>query len=401
MIHRLHIDAFAATPETRAALEQVKADREFAKSRFNIHDGGLDSAARHYSENPTPPMVIVEETGSDQEMMDHLASLAEVCEPGTKVVVIGDLNDIRVYRTLISQGVSEYLYAPVAARDIAEAILGIFADPTAAPKGRMIAFYGAHGGVGSSTLAHNVAWNLTRIFEDEVILIDLDLAYGTAALAFNAESRQTVNDALAQPERIDAVLLERSLAKHDDQLQILPSAADIRLVPEVDVEALDRMLDLTRQMASFVVLDLPHLWTPWVEHALRYADEMVIVALPDLANLRDCKMLLEGVAAKRGDAPTRLVLNRVDAYKKTQLSAKDFEENLNIAPTLSVSFEPNLFGGAANNGQMIGEMAKTHKIAEGLKQLAVQLAGRQAAGKKKQSNLLTWLRSGGKGKKSA
>ncbi len=396
MIYRVHIEAFVIKPEVRQALEQAKEYPELAKSRFAVFDGGLAYAVEHYASNPTPQLIMVEEDADDATMLAHLEQLAEVCDPDTKVVVIGAVNDVKVYRHLIAQGVSEYLVSPVSARDVIECVGGIFADPAAAPRGKLIAFFGARGGVGSSVLAQNVAWSLAQALEDDVVLLDLDLPFGTAGLALNVEAKQTLADVLAQPERIDHVLLERFLVKADERLSVLPGAGDLRPMPDVDFEQLDAVFEIARQMASFVVVDLPHLWAPWVEQTLKLADEVVLVALPDLANLRDCKNFMDGVGGKRMDtAPVRLVLNRVDAYKKTQLTPKDFEETVGIAPVLQVPFDPNLFGGALNNGQTLGQAAKGNKIAESLKDLALKMSGKQAPARRS-GGLLAWLKGNGK-----
>lgn len=382
MIYKLHIDAFAATPETARVFGQLREDRDLAKSRIAVHDGGLAAAARFYAENPTPQVILVEEVGDDREMMEHLGMLAEVCEPGTKVIVVGQLNDIGVYRTLMAQGVSEYLYAPVTVRQITDTLGAIFADPSAAPRGRLLAVFGARGGVGASTLAQNVAWETAQALGEDIIYIDFDVSFGTSPLAFNAEAKNDLGDALAQPERIDAVLLERFLVRYGDHLQILMGAGDLRAQPSYDPEAVDKVMEVARQMAPVVVADVPHIWAPWTEQLLRTADDLVVVAQPDLANLRDCKNLVEQVIGRRGDLPTRLVLNRVDAYKKTQLSAKDFQETLGFAPALSIPFDPNLFGTASNHGQMLGETARTHKTVEALRHLAGQMTGRGGGDRK-------------------
>lgn len=400
MIYKIHIDIFATTDGVRQALAQAKEHRDLAKSRVNLFDGGIAKAVPYYAENPTPPVVIVEETGSDAELMAHLAGLAEVCEPGTKVIVVGQLNDIALYRTLMSQGVSEYLVTPITAQQVLDTIRVLFEDPAAAPRGKLFAFFGARGGVGSSTLAQNVAWLLSEQLADDVIYIDLDLPFGTSGLGFNIDSKQNLGEALAQPDRVDVMLLERFLTKYGDHLQVLMAAGDLRAASAIDVDALEKVLEVTRQMASHVVVDVPHVWEPWTEAVLRSADDLVIVAQPDLANLRDTKNIVDTVVAKRGDSlPSRIVLNRVDAYKKTQLSPKDFQENLGKAPALSIPFDPNLFGTASNNGQMLAEAAKTHKVVDSLRQLSAQMVGRAPATAKR-PNVVDWFKGElGKSKK--
>lgn len=399
MIYKLHIDAFAATPAISRVMEQLREDRLLSKSRITLHDGGLAGAVTYFSENPTPQVILVEETGDDRELMEHLAQLAEVCDPGTKVIVVGQLNDISLYRTLISQGVSEYLPIPVTVHQIADTIRDIFADPSAPPRGKLFTVFGARGGVGSSTLAQNLAWHIGEFIGDDIIYIDFDVSFGTSTLAFNAETKQHLGEALTQPDRIDPVLMERFLVKYGDHVQALMAAGDLRSHPAYDVDAVEKVVEVARQMAPIVVADVPHLWDGWTEQLLRMSDDLIIVALPDLPNLRDCKNLVDQVVSRRTDLPTRLVLNRVDAYKKTQLTAKDFQETLGFAPALSVPFEPNLFGAASNNGQMLGEAAKTHKIVESLRTLAGQMTGRSGvAAKKKGAGLSGWL-SGLKPKK--
>lgn len=378
MIYRLTIDCFHATPEVEQALDLFRQDRMFTKSRITLRPGGLAGAAGHYHDNVSPSLIIVEETGDQDQLTQQLERLAEVCVSGTRVMVIGRINDIGVYRTLLSRGVSEYLAAPVTTAHIVEAVQAMFADPAASPRGRLIAFVGARGGVGSSTLAHNAAWALAEVTGEEVIVTDLDLAFGTLGLAFNVEARQTVGELLGEPERIDAQLLERILVKYDDRLHLLPSSGERRTSPPIEVEAVDKLFDGLRQMAPFAVVDLPHLWAPWMEYALEQADELVIVAQPDLANLRDAKALLDGVGRRRGGrAPTHLVINKQDAYKKSQLTLKDFEETLKVKPALCLPFDP-IFGEASNNGQMLGEAAKTHKSVEAIKQFALLVSGRHA-----------------------
>jgi pilus assembly protein CpaE len=106
---------------------------------------------------------------------------------------------------------------------------------------------------------------------------------------------------------------------------------------------------------------------------------VVITASPDLSNLRDAKMLVDWMRSRRGEqANVRLVLNKLDASKKTQLSVKDFQESLRLAPVGVLPFEPQIFGQLSNNGQVFGEGARSHKAAAVFRQLATALGGRQS-----------------------
>ncbi|MBC7908510.1 MAG: pilus assembly protein CpaF [Rhodospirillaceae bacterium] len=395
MLMRVTIDAFALTPDVAEVMKAVRDDRSFAKARMEVYPGGLAAAIAQYHNKPSPQVIVVEEDEDDATLLTGLEDLAEVCEPGTRVIVIGALNDIKLYRTLMGNGVSEYLLRPLQPRQLMDAVATLFADPAAAPKGRLVVFWGARGGAGSSTLAQNLAWAMGRGQPEAVVYVDLDLAFGTSQLAFNLDAKQHVAEALANPERLDAVLLERFLAAYDDGLKVLASAGEVRQSPPVTFEAVDKLLDLACRMAPVVVVDLPHLWADWIEHLLTVADEVVVVTAPNLASLRDTKSLLEALVTRRGEgAPPRLVINKIDAFKKTQLSPKDFEETLGVTPSLLLPFEPQLFGQAANNGQMLAEANRGAKINEQLSAFAVQLSGRSPArkGGAKSKSLLDWLR---------
>ena len=394
MIQRLTINAFAATPETASVLRQLQIDRALGKSEITVEAGGLSAAVAHYAHAGTPKVVIVEEN-DPATLTDQLDQLADVCEQGTKVVVIGSVNDISLYRSLTGRGISEYLLRPVTPRQIVETLSGLFADPASAPKGRVIACWGARGGVGSSTLAQNLAWSLGRHLQEPVVYVDMDLAFGTSILAFNIDAKQTVADALANPERLDEVLMERCMIDYDDHLQILAAPGDCRIHTAIALDGLDHMIDLAARMASVVVLDLPHVWADWTEHLLSIADEVILTATPDFASLRDSKSLVDVLGPRRAGAlPPRLVLNRVDPSRKTQLTPKDFEETIKLAPSLLIPWEPQLFGDAANNGQMLGEAVKSHKVTLLLVQLAEMVVGRTASSRKaaaKGAGLLSWL----------
>lgn len=320
--------------------------------------------------------------------MQQLESLAEVCDAGTNVIVLGTANDILLYRELIRRGVSDYLVHPIAPRDLYESVAAIFIDPEAPPAGRSIAFMGARGGAGSSTIAHNVGWLLSNEFQEEVSIIDLDITFGTVALAFNIETQQHIDQALADPARLDDVLLDRFLVEYDENLRLLVAPATLNAEEKIVTDSLDRLLDLVRRRSSFVILDVPHRWAPWVQQVLLDADDTVITGTMDLSGLRDTRNLVERLRQQRGESgPVQMVLNHAGAYKKTELSPKDFENALEKEPDLVVPHDPALFGAAGNNGQMIGELNPRHKAVEALRAFALSLSGRQPTQKKKKSML--------------
>lgn len=390
---RISIHAFVERPRTGDLVEHAARDRRMERASVTVRDGGLTAALLAYQNQATPPLLIVECCAAGPELLAQLDQLAEVCDPGSKVVVIGAANDITLYRELMRRGVSEYLVPPLKPLQFVRAISNLYADPSAPFLGRQIAFCGAKGGVGVSTLAHNIAHAITEGLGANAVLVDLDLPFGTAGLDFNQDPLQGIADALGEPDRLDPVLMDRMMARCSDRLSLFAAPASLDQDYEIPADAFEEVTQKVRGAAPFVVLDLPHVWTAWKRRILLSSDDLVIVATPDLASLRNAKNLVDLVRrARPNDAPPRLILNQVGVPGRPEISVKDFGEALDLTPALVVPFEPKLFGQAANNGQMLAELAPRAKTTEALAGLAQQISRRDAPAPKKSSLLASLLR---------
>ena len=326
-------------------------------------------------------------------MFGELDQLAENCDAGTQVLLIGSNNDIVQYRSLISGGVSDYLLRPLSTGAIIDAIERIFVDPNAPILGRTIAVFGAEGGVGSSTVSQNLAWAIGKQLDEDVILVDLDLCFGTDAFAYNLEVNQGIEDMLAAPERVDEQLYERFILQHNDRIGILGSRASLGNACDVDANALEQVLTFVRQQAAFVVLDLPHMWSSWVQQSLVDSDEAIVVGTLDLAALRDTKSIVDVIDGRRGDdSKSRVVLNHAGASKKTEVPVKEFEEAVGSKPIAVLPHDSQVFGEALNNGQMIGDLSAKHKAVEAFTDLAQHVTGRSTLAPKKRKKAMSGLK---------
>ncbi|WP_454714349.1 AAA family ATPase [Caulobacter segnis] len=378
VIPRITLHAFCARPETMALIEHAAADRRMARASTVVRDGGLEAAVEYYQNQPTPSLVMVETNDTAQRLLHLLDSLAQVCDPGTKVVVVGQTNDIALYRELIRRGVSEYLTQPLSPLQVIRAVGGLYADPSAPFIGRQIAFVGAKGGVGASTLSHNFAWAMAEKMQTATVLVDLDLAFGTAGLDFNQDPLQGVLDALNQPDRLDPVLMDRMMVRCGDRLSLFAAPASLDDDYEFGADAYEEVTQKIRGAAPFVVLDIPHVWNAASRRVLVGSDELVVVATPDLASLRNAKNIIDLVKGSRpNDVPPRLVLNQVGVPGRPEIPVKDFGEALGVQPSLVLPFDPKPYGQAANNGQMLAEVAPKSKAAEGLEHLARLISRRE------------------------
>lgn len=378
-VPRITIHAFCEQPAAGSAIQRAGEDRRLAKAHLTVHMGGIPAAIDQYRQAATPNLIMVETGIGGPELFAQLGSLAEVCDAGTKVVVIGHMNDVSLYRDMIRQGVNEYLVTPLHPLSVIEAISRLYVDPDAPPIGRTIAFIGAKGGTGSSTIAHNIGWCISTGMNEDVIITDFDLPFGTAGLDFNQDPAQGIADALTAPERLDDVLLDRLLVKCTDRLSLFAAPAVLDRDFEMDGDSCESVLDIVRDGVPCVVVDLPHVWAPWTKKVLLAADEIVITATPDLASLRNAKNILDLTRQSRpNDNAAHIVLNQVGMPKRPEIPVKDFAEAVGTEATLVLPFNPGLFGTAANNGQMIEELEPKGKTTEGLRFLSGQLCGREA-----------------------
>jgi pilus assembly protein CpaE len=391
-IPRISIQAFCEDPKTAEALQAATGDRRLAKSHVSVHMGGAPAAVAHYLESPTPNLVIIETTLPRAQMLGELDRLAESCDAGTKVVIISHMNDVSLYRELIKRGVSEYLIAPVTPMQLIESLSNLYNNPDTDPVGNVMAFIGAKGGVGSSTVCHNAAWAMSEVLKSNVVVADLDLAFGTTGLDFNQDPVQGIAEALQSPERLDEVLLDRLLTKCSERLSIFAAPVVLDRDYDISADACDIVLDIVRQNVPFVAVDLPHTWTPWVKRVLLQADEIVITAVPDLANLRNAKNLIDLLKQNRNnDGPPRLVINMAKMPKRPEISVKEFAAALDLNPSLVIEFDCESFGLASNNGQMIEEFSGKAKSAPQFRELALALAHRKEHKEEKKKSALTPL----------
>src|SRR5256885_3547905 len=387
---RVSVQAFCETVETAAAVQSAGEDRRLGKAHLKIQMGGMAAAIEAYRSAPTPNVIILETEGRN-DILTGLDQLATVCDAGTRVIVIGRINDVTLYRELVRRGVSDYVLAPVGAIDVVRSICNLFSAPEAKAVGRIIAVVGAKGGVGASTISHNVAWAIARDLAMDAVVADLDLAFGTAGLDYNQDPPPGIADAVFSPDRVDTAFIDRLLSKCTDHLSLLAAPATLDRVYDFGTDAFDAVFDTLRPTMPPNWLDVPHQWAGWTKRALISADDILIVAAPDLANLRNTKNIFDLLKASRpNDRIPLYCLNQVGVPKRPEINFNEFAKAIESDPIAAIPFDPQMFGSAANNGQMIAEINANHRTTEMFLQIAQRLTGR-AETKKPRGSFLSPL----------
>lgn len=377
-IPRISVHAFCTRTASLGLMRTIMKDRRMKNVSMEVFEGGVAHAITYYVNETTPNLLIIESSGDPRQLLNELDSLAQHCDENIRVVVLGQTNDIRLYRELMRRGVSEYLVAPIDPVHMIRSVAALFTDPDAPFTGKTIAVTGVKGGVGASSIAHNLAWALSERCKVNSTLIDLDLNFGTTGLDFNQDAAATIADALMSPDRFDDAVMGRLITKATDRLSLFTAPATLDRTYNLDPETYGRVLEQVRGSVPFVVLDLPHIWSDWFKTTVISADELIVVAGPDLASLRNGKNLIDFLkAARPNDNPPKLILNMVGLPKRPEIPPKDFGQAIGVDPTLVLPFDAQLFGTAANNGQMVFDVGPESKVAQGIDQLAAELTGKE------------------------
>ena len=349
-----------------------------AKAHLRIQMGGLTAAVEAYQSSPTPNVIILESDKRSEDILDGLDQLANYCDAGTRVVIIGRMNDVTLYRELVRRGVSDYLIAPVGtlagrARGV-RTVLGARCQ-AGRPHHRRGRRQGRRRRLDRRPQYRLLASRATSTLDS--VVTDLDLAFGTAGLDFNQDPPQGIAEAVFSPDRIDTAFVDRLLGQVHRSFEPAGGAGDAgpglrfrrrRVRVDLQFAARHRALRRARRAASMDRLE---------QADLIGADEILIVAAPDLANLRNTKNLYDLLkAARPNDHRPLYCLNQVGVPKRPEIKAADFAKALEDEPVAIIPFEPQVFGAAANNGQMIAEISADHRTAEMFRQLAQQLTGR-------------------------
>ncbi|MCS6758420.1 MAG: AAA family ATPase [Candidatus Devosia euplotis] len=380
LIPRITIQAFCEHSQTAQLVEGAIHDRHTSKVALTTHNDGIDGAVETYKSNPTPNLIIVESTLSPELISGALEKLAEVCDASTQVVVLGRVNDVLLYRELVRSGISEYIVLPATASQIVSAITELFASEHAAPIGRTVGFVSAKGGTGGSTVAHNATWAVVTALRQDCLILDMDLAFGTAGLNFNQDPPHGLADAVSAKQKVDQAMLDRLMSKAASHINLLTAPVTLDRTFDFEEREFEQIVEMCQNTMPVVVLDIPRAWSAWVRHTLATIDEVVIVAEPDLANLRNAKNLTDTIKALRPtENPPALLLNKVGLPRRPEISPSEFASSVECELIGQLQFDAALFGTAANSGQMIAEVAANNKINEIYRAIGLHVTGRQAA----------------------
>jgi pilus assembly protein CpaE len=361
-----------------ADTERLLQESSVLPGRNQIIRGGIAKAIHYLSEQRSPHLLFVDISGVELPL-SQVQMLADVCEPGTTVIAIGDHNDVALYRDLQEAGVSNYIVKPLTRELVTKALgpktngSGEMGRASALKLGKMVSFIGARGGVGATTVAANLAWHLANRQSRRVALVDLDLQHGDSNLLFNADTTPGLRDALANPLRLDPLLLERIMTQHGERLFVLGGEEPIQEHVQFTPAAVDTLFSVLRSQFHYVIVDVPRIPTPAYRRALEIADRRVIVVDQTMRSMRDAVRLKKAFGDIPGAEQAMFVLNREGEAGHHGLSLKEVTNVLQANPTSTIPFLPKLVTSAAHHATVA---ARQRKFGNAVGALALEISGR-------------------------
>ena len=370
--------AFVQDDPTRQVVDQVIG--ELAIPNASVHKGGIREATRVLGEQRSPRLLVVDISGVDLPL-SAVNELAEVCEPGVTVIALGDRNDVGLFRDLINNGVSDYLVKPIAPALMQKSLLNVVESATQGRqndrRGRLVAVTGARGGVGATMLATGISWTIANRRRRRVALVDLDLQFGTVALALDLEPSPGLREALEHPGRIDALFVDRAMVRHSDTLYVLSGEESLGDPMSPDTSSLDILLKELRNKFHYVVVDLPRQVSPATQHVAQGATNLVLVTDLSLAGMRDTLRQLAMLPTTNAACQVTIVANRVGEYREGEIARKEFEAAVGRAVDFVIPFDAKSVAAATNVGRPVVE--GRGKVAEAVQLVTERVAGNPAA----------------------
>lgn len=373
---RVPLLAFVTDRQTKTDIEESLAPLALADAP--VMRGGITKAIQFLAAERSPETLIVDISGVELPAA-RIQELAEVCEPGVTVIAIGDHNDVALYRDLIQAGVHDYIVKPVAPQALAEALElrpGQAGAPISHRLAKLVAFVGARGGVGTTTLALNLAWYLANRQNRRVALLDLNLQRGDCALALNVTPTAGLREALTNPSRLDLVFLERVMAVQGERLFVLSAEEPFDHEVQFTAEAVDKLIGLLRTQFHYVVVDVPDVIAAAHRRVLDIANLRVVVADRTLRSVRDTARLR--LTLGEGDLQHRnlLVINRNGEGGRHAVKLHEMRGIVEMEPRCVIPFQPHLFSAAAGAGWVAAE--RRSRFIEAIATLASELSGRSS-----------------------
>ena len=378
--------AFVSDNQTHGVVESMMS--QFFDSPL-VRDGGSQQALEYLAEFPAPKVIIVD-IGDSAAPLTAMLSLTAAFTEDTRLIGIGTINDINLYREMVGAGITDYLVKPVTEKALAAA-LARAEEPLHAPTGpevanpeqvRRVAVIGSRGGVGASSLAVNLAWILSHEKKKKTAIVDLDLEFGTVALLLDLEPTTGLREALESPARIDSLFVESATARLTENLSVMATEETLSTDVHFKPEAIDLLFDTLGRTHDYIVVDLPRSALALRQRIFETATDILLVTELTLPGLRDSMRILSSIEEVAAGKPVTVVANRAGSPQQA-MSPKDFQKALGHKVEFLIPQDDKSFKQAANNGKPLVQIDARSKASKTIQSIVAKLSGEKKSAKTK------------------
>lgn len=358
------VDIFVSNEQTHAAAQKLVDDWRFARVTVNIEKGDIATAIEYYQSHESGDLVIVETPDIEKSFHDQLEALSGLCKEGCAAVVIGPVNDVNLYRSLTSMGVSDYLVNPVSFDVLSEVVAETIIASKGVKGSNLIAVLGAKGGVGSSTISNMLARELSMGADQKTLLLDVAGGWSSLPVLFGFEPTGSLEEAIGAAEAQDMDTLDRMIFKANDKLSILSVGSEALFDSTVRPEPFERLLDFVMASYPFVVLDLSGASVRVRRMVINRAHKVLLATLPTLVSLRATRGLIQEIKNMHDsdDQIVDVVVNMFGFAGGADISEKEIKEAIDYPVSLKLPYLPKLFIRAENEGSDTGKNKEVNDI---------------------------------------
>ena len=353
-----------------------------------IHDGGIQTAITMMSQQESPDLLVVDFAGVEAPE-SALRTLRTLCQPSTRIIGIGEINDVHLFHNLVSAGASDYLVKPVSPEELA-GVIEHAANPAANAipvknDCRTVFVTGVRGGVGTSSFVTGMAWHLAEQLGTSVAVVDLDLIFGTVALEFDLEPSHGLREILENPQRVDSLFIESAVVHATEHLSILAAEELLENPPKIHQGAMDLLIAELGKNSKVILVDVPCSLLVAHPEILSQANHLAIVSEMKLAAIRDIMRLSNFVKDLDLDITMSVVANKLSTRDKPEVSQKEFSRGIGMPLDFVLPWDPKAVTEAAKAGKAVTDSVPKCALSRAIAKAATTLAQYEGDGEAKKS----------------
>ncbi len=365
------VDFYALDDGTAAQAQKLSEDWRFARVGIHVERAGIDAAITHYGQTASPELIIIETNDISDAFIQQLGTLGGLCAAGTDAVIIGPKNDVHLYRSLVEMGIKDYLVRPVSEEDMIKVIARTLVEKRGLSGCRLITVIGSKGGVGTTTIAQILAWNVAETLKQKTMLMDVAGSAGSIGIAYGLEPSATLTEAVRLGGAGTDDDMKRIYQAVTEQLSVLVCGGEPLLTESADADSIETLVNRVMQKYPIVVMDLSRATRTVQKRLLARAVEIVVVTTPLLSALRNTRTLLGEIKTlKAGMKEVDLVLNMQGIAASEEVPLQDIKKALDAEPTAVIPYAPKIFTASETTGKAVGQNKDADAILRTLLPLA-------------------------------